>query len=524
MQSLHHDAIAAINQRDYVRAHKLLVENLQHSPAHADSYFLLGIINSELGQFQKAIALIQKALSLRSEHEYYAYLAKCFAITGDFSQALAAIDHCIDTDLSANALDTIGVALSRVGDHTRALHCFERALAVSQNNAQVYYNYAVSLKFSGDFSGSAQAFDQAIALNPDFYQAYFARSDLKIKNGAATRIEVLSQRFSQADSDDAALHYGHALAIEYQQLRRFDDAFNALESAKSRKRQSLNYSSKQDNTLFAAAAKATFGQPAGNDANPRCDSNRPIFVMGMPRSGTTLVERILSGHSQVGSGGELQDFGIALKQLTQTPGNFVLDETTLSQASQLAAHLVGERYIERTQIVASANDRFVDKLPFNFFYANLIQQALPHAKMICLLRDPLDTCIGNYRQLFSISSPYYHYANKLEWIGAFYAQFYHFIQAAAERLPNLLLVDYEQLVASPEPQIKQLLTHCELDFEAQCLAVENNTLPVSTASKVQVREPINQRSIGRWRQFAAHTGPLIDVLKTNHVPLNQDAV
>ena len=513
LNTLHRDAIALINRGQYVEAHTKLVPLLQQRPDFADGYFLLGIINSELGQFRKASQLIEKALSLQSNPEYLVFLAKCQSILGNYVTALDTVKRCIDAEeLSFNALDTLGVTLSRIGDHQLALGCFERALQKSQQHAQVYYNYGVSLKFSGDFKAAEQAFACAIELQPKHYQAFFARSDLKLKSGTSERIdELLNQRHAM-QTPEAQLHIGHALAIEYQTERNYDAAFTALEQAKQAWLKQLDYSVAQQRPLFNAALNAKL-----NCQTPANLSNRPIFVLGMPRSGTTLVERIVSGHSQVGTGGELQDFGVALKELTQSPGQHVLDEQTLALAANVSAKDLGERYLAKTQIIAPEQARFVDKLPFNFFYAPLITQALPNAKILCLLRNPMDTCLGNFRQLFSIHSPYYNYAYKLEWVAEFYIEFYRMMQTFAAQNDNVMLVDYEQLVRDPEENVKAILAHCDLPYEPQCVDVQNNKLPVSTASKVQVREPINTKSLGRWRQFEQQLQPVAELLKQANI-------
>ena len=229
----------------------------------------------------------------------------------------------------------------------------------------------------------------------------------------------------------------------------------------------------------------------------------------MPRSGTTLVERIITSHSQVASGGELQDFGLAVKELAKTPSNQVLDLPTLQAAEQLSFAELGSRYLERTSFLLNNKKYLVDKLPFNFFYVGLIRRALPNAKIVCLLRDPMDTCIGNFRQLFSLSSPYFAYAYDLESTGRFYKNFYSLVHHWQNLFPhNVRLQSYEELVTRPAEEIPALIDFCGLSWEAACLQVEKNKAPVSTASKVQVREAINTRSIGRWRQYAAHTAKL----------------
>ena len=207
----------------------------------------------------------------------------------------------------------------------------------------------------------------------------------------------------------------------------------------------------------------------------------------MPRSGTTLVERILINHTDVKSCGELQDFGVALKEVTGISSQKVLDVETLQAAKSIDFAELGKRYVQRTKSITDNSPKFIDKLPFNFFYIDLIKKALPNAKIICLLRNPMDTCVGNFRQLFSINSPYYSYAYNLQSIGRFYAEFYQLANKwKNSNADNFMLLKYEDLVANPEQKIRQLLEFCGLSWQEKCLHAEQNTAPVSTASEVQV--------------------------------------
>lgn len=499
-------ALQAINQRDYVKAHQACVTAVKQFGDSAQAYFLLGIIHIEIMQIGKAVRLLEKSLSLAKSAETYAYLAKCHSLTGDLTQALAAADAAPVALLDkALALDTVGVALSRVGVHDKALAYFSKALTLEPNNPAFHYNYAVSAKFDGDFSAARTGFEKAIALAPDYHQAHFALSDLggvSAENNHIARLNAVDARITDVDGK---LHIAHALAKEFEALKDFDSAFGALNSAKKRKVPQFSGVEAQYQAMFDFLMKSA----SSSAPTVGADSARPIFVIGMPRSGTTLVERIISNHSMVGSGGELQDFGVAVKELTGTASNAVLDLPTLEAAENLDFTKLGERYLQRTQIFHPEMAHLVDKLPFNFFYVGLIRRALPNAKIVCLLRDPMDTCIGNFRQLFSLNSPYYAYSYDLESIGRFYCQFYALVHEWNKFHPDSVrLQSYETLARNPDREIRDLLEFCGLPFEEQCLRAESNSAPVSTASKVQVREAINTRSIGRWKQYGDYTASL----------------
>lgn len=514
VQQEHQRAIAAVNRRDYATAHQHCLNILKQQPQHADSYFLLGIMHSETGQFSKATELIKRAISFKADIEYYAYLAKCYALLGDSAAVLATVQHTPFEKISVPlTLDTIGVALSLIGVHEQALAYFKKALDSNKPVPSFYYNYAVSCKFSGDFEQARWGFQQAIKLHPQYHQAHFALAELGTVDTDAEHEAQLKSLLPEASpGTDGKLHLSHALAKILERKKQYSDAFTVLREAKSEKRQQMQYSFDEDLQLFDFIAlqqkKLAKKQKTG------CSSKRPIFVLGMPRSGTTLVERILTCHTDVSSGGELQDFGVAVKELAATPSRRMLDQETLAAAERIDFKKLGERYIQLTANIGADAPHFVDKLPFNFFYIHLIRQALPEAKIICLLRNPMDTCIGNYRQLFSISNPYYRYAYDLQSTGLFYEQFWYLAHRWQQLdSDNFLLLNYEQLVSDPENQIKQLIAFCDLDWQQQCLYAEKNQAPVSTASKVQVREPINTRSIGQWQRYKPHTDELESYLR-----------
>ncbi|QGX60555.1 sulfotransferase family protein [Alteromonas mediterranea] len=503
------DAVRFLSKRDFKQAHRCCVEVIQQNGPHAHAYFLLGIIHIEIGQIEKAVALLTKSNEIENRPITFAYLAKCFALKGDMQQALECVANApVDSLTRALDLDTVGVSLSRVGLHEDAIAYFEKALALAPSNPQYHYNYAVSCKFSGKFELARKHFEQAIDSEPNFFQAHFALSDLggvSSENNHLARLEPLVEKVKA--NPDARLHIGHALAKEYEALGDYTRAFESLQHAKAPQKARSENTLKDYQTIFNTLHANLQSQVSSNSfSNNVSQSDAPIFVVGMPRSGTTLVERILSHHSLVASGGELQDFGVAVKEVTQTSSQLVLDKLTIERAYESDLAEIGERYLQRTAFLRQDSKHLVDKLPFNFFYIDLIRQALPNAKIVCLLRDPMDTCVGNFRQLFSIHSPYYAYAYDLDVIGQLYQSFEKWVKKFAETYPDAIhLQSYEQLAQHPETEVKELLAFCNLPWEEQCLRVENNKLPVSTASKVQVREPINTRSIGRWKRYAAHT-------------------
>ena len=521
LKQLHQSAINYLNQGDVQQAHKALVELVTQKPDFADGYFLLAMVNLQVGQIYKAIQLIEKAQGLQENVEYTAQLAKCYALTGQLQKAKAtALSVALSKITKALDADTLGVALTQAGLHEQAINYFEYALTLANNKqtpqAQFFYNFGVCAKFLGLFEQAQNAFENAITLKPLHHQSHFALSDLTKASAQTNHIERLKTVAEQVTHPDAKLHIGHALAKEYQDIGAFSDAFLALQQGKADKLKNSPFDNEGSAALFAHIKKLSLEHNKPNaSGNP---SNEPIFVLGMPRSGTTLVERILSSHSDVQSAGELQDFGLCVKKISKTTSPHVLDNQTLSSAYQMNFEQLGTHYLNATRVVTGNSKHFIDKLPFNFFYIDLITKALPNAKIICLLRDPMDTCIGNYRQLFSINNPYYAYSLDLLDTAKFYSRFYKLMQHFQSLHKNTIkLVQYEELVAQPEVQIKDLVKFCELAWQPQCIDFHLNTAPVSTASKVQVRQPLNNKAIGRWRAFKPHTNEIQQYFKAQGI-------
>lgn len=515
IHTLHSQACQLINERKFIQAHPLLVQVVRRQPQHADSYFLLGIINLEIGQVGKAVKLIEKAMAIQTTLEYRVYLLKAYALQGDATRVAQLTSQMRPQRFtSALLLDTAGVALSHVGHHVAAIEYFKQAIRLDGRNPEFFYNLGVSFKFIGDFEGAKQAFTSALKFAPEHSQTLFSLSDLGMNEGTQKRLQHLQACLDKQSNADSILHLSHAMAKEYEAQDKYLQAFECLKTAKKIKLDTLDYQFSDDKNVFATVyrlAKRHQGDSAGG-----FDSNAPIFIVGMPRSGTTLLDRILSQHSKVTSAGELHDFGAAVKEVTKTAGSKALDIATLEAAYRVSPVDIGQRYIEKTKLHQHATGHFIDKLPFNFFYLDLIRKALPNAKVLCMLRHPMDTCVGNYRQLFSLSNPYFHYAYDLETTGNYYTEFCRLVEHWQQlHREHLMCVQYEELVAKPEHHIRQILSFCELDWQDQCVQVEKNTSPVSSASKVQVREPINQSSVGRWQRYKPLTDELEKLLSAN---------
>lgn len=501
-----------MNSSAYQEAHAYCARILSLEPGHADAHFLMGMIAFAQHRVAKALALIDRAIArVPDNSEYLARRAQCLALMNRDTEALQAADRALKLEPdSALTLDTIGVTMSRIGAHEVAADVLARAVKAKPKEPQFHFNLAAANLFLGDFKLAEASYETAVSLQPQFYRGHWALSDLVEATPEHNHIDRLEKLLEAAEADtDGALYICHALAKEWEDLGDFGKALDYLIQGNARKRESIEYSSDQDRVLFdsmqglfdtAFIERAPAGEP----------SPEPIFIVGMPRTGTTLVERILSSHSKVYSAGELQNFGLVLKRASGSRSNRILDADTVEKGARIDFSDLGQRYLASTRPATGQTSRFVDKMPMNFLYIGFILLALPDAKIVCLRRHPLDTCVSNFRQLFRLNQSYYGYACDLSDIAQYYIMFDRLMSHWDEVLPGKVLeLHYEQLVGDQEQQTRRLLAFCDLEWEDACLNFHENKAPIATASAVQARQPIYPDSIGRWKRY----GDKLDAIK-----------
>lgn len=514
IKALHQQAQHALNKKDDKHAHQLLLTILKSNPNFADAYFLLAMIASKYNNLIKSIQLIKQAHVLEPENnEYIAHLAKQYALNHQDVIALSYL-HKLNKTINKNALtlDTIGVAYSKIGLHQEAIIYFKQAVKLSPNNATFQFNLGASLKFTGHFEEARTAYKNTIAISPNYYKAYNALSSLGNITPETNQLERLTHLYKQLTSPEDKLYISHALAREYEALGLYKQSFDALIPAKKEKLATLNYTLENDREMFKSIQSAFSQQHVCQQKKSHKSNNSDaIFVVGMPRTGTTLVERLISQHRDVTSAGELQNFGLLFKQMSKTSSNRVIDPETIAASQKIDFTLLGQEYINSTKALTANTVKFVDKMPLNVLYAGFIIKALPNCKIICLDRNPLDTVVSNFKQLFTINQSYYNYSYSLEWSAEFYLLFNQLMHFWQDKFPdNFLIVNYEKLVNSPSEEAQKIFKFCDLDWQEEYLNIHQNSSPVATASAVQVRQPINNNSVNQWRKFESY----LDKVKT----------
>ncbi|HKR76920.1 MAG TPA: sulfotransferase [Rhodanobacter sp.] len=509
-----HQALEAYNRRDWAATIDLAGKLLGLSPRQPRLHYMVGIACLELHSIAPAVRHLAEAASLDPANPaFLSQYARALAIARQTGEALRVARHALTfNSQDVGTLDTLGVVCAQANSHEQASMAFRRAVALMPNQAHLRFNLATSLVFTGDLDAAEKELEACIALDECHWNAHLSLSRLRHQtreNNHLERLEALRNRY--AGHGHAQLYLNLALAKEHEDLREFPAAFACLSRGKGAGRSLRSYDARRDAALFESV-KAAFPRAPAEIAGDA--SREPIFVIGMPRTGTTLVDRILGSHPDVYSAGELQSMSMAAKRASGSTTPFLLDPDTLRRTATIDWKALGADYLSRTRPTTGHTLRFVDKLPHNFLYIGYIVRALPNAKIICLRRNPLDTCLSNFRQLFALTSPYYDYSFDLLDTGRYFVLFdalmTHWRQTLAGRF---LEVSYESLVDNQEAVIRALLDHCGLGWHEACLHFEDNPAPVATASAVQVRAPIYRSALARWRNYENELGGLRELLE-----------
>lgn len=525
----HHAAAQKALQEGLLRqVHQHCLAILKIDSSFADAWFLCGVIATHNGQMPKAIAILERSVELAPNNpEYRTELGKQLIALDLPERALHQAEIALTLNPIALAtLSTLGTVFSHTGEHEKALRCFENAVRglserppgaegfTAEWQANLYFNQGASLQFAGRLTAAEETYEKAIQLQPTMLKAHSALSSLRPQTRENNHLKRLNTLRGEVKTSRDQLHLGHAIAKELEDLGHYQDAFASLEWAKQGQATHASYSADSESQYFADIVQL-FNRELLSKPHFGCDNPEPIFIVGMPRTGTTLVEQILSSHSQVYAAGELQNFPLQVRRATGTEPSELLDITTLNGALELNLAELGSAYIHSTRPRTGHKPHFIDKLPLNFLLLGLIRLALPNAKLVCLRRDPMDTCLSNFRQLFAVDFKPYHYNYDLLDCGRYFILFDQLMRHWQGVMPNAVHeVSYEALVADPERVSRELLIHCELPWEDQCLTFHERKASVATPSAVQVKQPIYSSSINRWQHYGDTLNPLYDLLKS----------
>ena len=497
----------ALSRGDLDSTQRFAATMVAENPRDAEGHFLLGVAESSAGRVQAGIQHLGRAVALDPQGEYRAQLAKLFTLVrrdGDAAATLRDAEHTPPAD--ALSRDTMGCVYARLGDHAAALGHFAEAVRLEPGNTEYRYNQAVTLNFLGRTDEADAALEALIALAPGDARAHHLLAGLRKHTPARNHVQRLARTHAETRDGRSRLLLGYALAKELEDLGQPDEALDRLCAANAEHRKTLAYTYARDAAVFDAV-EANIPKAVPSTAPP---ADAPIFIIGMPRTGTTLVDRIISSHPAVESAGELQALPLAVKKAAGTRTPTVMDAETIASAARGDMGAIGRDYLQRaSHHRRDSGLRFTDKFPGNFHYAAFIAQALPAARIVCVRRHPMDTVLSNFRNLFAIGSRYYDYSYDLLDIAAYYARFDRLMAMWREALPGQLIeVRYEDLVTQQEGETRRMLAHCGLEWTDACLSFHTSAAPVSTPSAAQVRQPIYRDAVARWKRHDAVMEPV----------------
>jgi len=465
-----------------------------------------------------AMTCFERILALRPDHaEAHNNLGVALVALGRRSEAIACYEGALAIDpMYGAAASNLGNALMAERRETEALVCYERALANGTDDPELYQGAAAALGMLGRFDEARRAIEVAVELAPRRVEFYVALAYLKrFADGdphVAAMEAIARDTRALSEPDRASLHF--ALAKAYADLGQHERSFAQLLTANELKRRHTAYDEAETLGRFdrirAVFTPAMMVRLRGLGAA----SPVPLFIVGMPRSGTTLVEQILASHPEVFGAGELEDFRTLVAGLSHGPGDVPSVRYPELAAGLDAAQLreLGASYLQRIRALAPNAARITDKLPINFAYVGLIHLALPDARIIHVRRDPIDTCLSCFSNRFlGDTQPF---SRELGELGRYYRAYEAVMAHWRTVLPPgiMLEVRYEDVVDDLEAQARRMLDHSGLAWDPACLTFHATERTVRTASATQVRQPIYRSSIARWRPYANLLTPLLDAL------------
>jgi tetratricopeptide (TPR) repeat protein len=500
------EAALALNDNRLEVAERLLKPHLKEDPFDVAAMRMLAELAARIGRWGDAEHLLRRAVELApSWTAARANLALVLGRTGRPAEALSLLDGIFDEEPDDLGHWNLKAAtLGRLGDFEEAIGLYEQVLHRAPNQPKVWMSYGHMLKTLGRQADGVAAYRHAIELRPALGEAWWSLANLKTVTLDDVDIASMSSALNDPSATDAdRLHLHFALGKAKHDAGRFDEAFDHYSRGNALRLGSHPYDPQEVRRMVDRSI-GIFTHQFFAERSGGASAADPIFIVGMPRAGSTLVEQILSSHSAVEGTAELPDIPV----LARKSGSYPEGLATLS-AAELRA--LGEEYLRRASVQRrTSKPRFIDKLPNNWLYVPFIQLILPNATIIDARRHPLGCCLSNFRQHFAHGQSFTY---DLADVGRYYADYVRMMVHIDDVLPGKVhRVIYEKVVGDTKAEVRRLLTHCGLEFEPACLEFYKTERPVRTASSEQVRQPIYRSATDEWRAYEKHLGPLKDAV------------
>lgn len=520
-EALHSLAIITLNKGDMSGAHQLFASAVKADPTNGLFHQNLGEVSRRIGNLEQAILCGKAATKLKpTEADPFYNLGLAYTEAKDYKKATTAYRKAVKINPNHGyAWNNLGSALEAQDNKKSALTAYETAATINPKHAEAQNNRGAIYSELGKLDEATASFNAAIEASPAFVEAHYNLSALKKYTPDDPHLAFLEGIYARRESlpIQARIRYAFAMGKALDDIGKYDQAFAAYQEGNYLQHSILPVDEAAADTLVNNILQVftlSFFE-ARKDWHGKTNKKRtPIFIVGMPRSGTTLLEQILSTHNSVYGAGELVDLNDVIQETIQE----VLSDsyaqpfiTGVELLNEKQIKDIGKKYLDRVWKLSPKSIFITDKMPANFFYLGLIHLALPDAKIIHAMRDPMDSCFSCYSRLFNDTMEF---AYNLDSLGLYYKRYMTLMNHWHAVLPpNLILdVSYEELVKDTEGQARRILEFVGLPWDAKCLEFHKNERLVKTASITQVRKPIYKSSVSRWKYFKKHLQPLL-----NHV-------
>ena len=490
---------------------KSLEKAIAIKPEYAEAQYNLGIILKELGQVDAARKCYERALTIK--HEYPNAHNNLGLILLGLRQLDAAIDHfewavAFKPDY-AEAHNNLGVAFQELGKMDMSIKSYKKAIAIKEDYAEAHNNLGVTFHLLLQLDAAVESFEKAIAIKPDYARAHHNVSAIKKYTASDAQITTMQSLLSSSDlSQSDRIYLCFALAKVYEDLGNQDELFNVLKEGNHLRRKELNYSLDKSQNYHSIIRKLFSASQSviGKSLSYEPSTIRPIFIVGMPRSGTTLVEQIIASHHAVYGAGELNTLTNLITQ--QLKDNLNQEKYVLPENAFLS---IRQQYLDSLSRFNVAENVITDKWPLNFRNIGFILSAFPEAKIIHLQRDARATCWSIYKHYFSDTGNGWAY--NMNDLSGFYVLYTELMSFWRQLFPDKIYdICYEDLTTNQEKETRKLLKYCELDWDENCLNFHKNKRTVKTASSLQVTQKMYQGSSEVWKKHETYLEPLIKAL------------
>jgi tetratricopeptide (TPR) repeat protein len=504
----------ALTEGELEEAEKLLRSILSRDPNDVKALRMLGSMAVEASRFKPARKMLERAVQLKPGFiPGWNDLANLYMKLDRYEKALAAVQHALELDPNMVQSWIIkGNILTRAQRHEESLDAYRHALKLSPRSGGALSQLGHVLKTIGRQEESIEAFRKCIRFHPGFGEAYWSLANLKTFEFSPAEVEVMEKMAAdQTLGDEPRVNFLLSLGKHYENEKDYDRAFEHYRRGNDLRREHEIYDPVQTQVVHDRIIEVFNGEflqerEGWGDPDPA-----PILVVGLPRSGSTLIEQILASHSMVEGTMELPDLSRVITELSRRSPRGVEYPEAANHIDEAGAGLLGKSYIGSTMRYRTGKAYFIDKMPNNFSGIGFLHLILPNAKVIDARRHPLDSCLGSYKQLFFKGQSFTYEQFEL---GHYYLEYRRIMEHWREVLPGKVLdVHYEQMVMDQENQTRRLLEYCGLPWEDQCLRFYETDRAINTASSEQVRQPIYTKALNFWRHYESHLGELIETLE-----------